>query len=174
MFCNSDYLNESRLSRIQNRLATASVIAIIVLVAILPLVAMSQTVETVQPGFGPTIVAVRQAESAGATPSEIGRLVALLNKALELNGEAVKLTAPDQAPKRAEILAQVDQTLTTVENEAAELTVVASQRSYMNRVFAYAGGIVAAVIATILFAFIVSFYEKYRIKRTFQMRITRK
>lgn len=139
-----------------------------------PLMVKSQTVETLQPRFGQTLALVHQAESAGATSGEIGELVALLNKALELNGEAVKLTAPEEAQKRAELLAQVDQILTTVENRAAELTSVASQRSYTNRVLSYVWGAIAAVLGTIVYAFTLSFYREYRIKRTFQMRVTRK
>lgn len=139
-----------------------------------PLMVKSQTAETLQPRFGQTLALVHQAESAGATSSEIGELVALLNKALELNGEAVKLTTPEEAQKRAELLAQVDHILTTVENRAAELTSVASQRSYTNRVLSYVWGAIAAVLGTIVYAFAVSFYREYRIKRTFQMRVTRK
>ena len=117
---------------------------------------------------------LHQAESAGATPSEIGALVALLNKALELNGEALKLTAPDEVQRRAELVAQVDHILMTVENRAADLTALASQRSYTNKVLTYVWGAIAAVLGTILYAFTMSFYRKYRIKRTFQMRISRK
>ena len=142
--------------------------------AIQPLAVRSQTIRTLEPRFGQTLVTLHQAESAGATPSEIGELVALLNKALELNGEALKLNAPDQAQKRADLLAQVEQILTTVQNQAAELTAVASQRTYNNTVLTYVGGAITAVLATIAYAFIVSFYQKYRIKRTFQMRVVPK
>jgi len=151
-----------------------AVLAIVSFVAMQPLMVKSQTVETLQPRFGQTLALVHQAESAGATSGEIGELVALLNKALELNGEAVKLTAPEEAQKRGELLAQVDQILTTVENRAAELTGVASQRSYTNRVLSYVWGAIAAVLGAIVYAFTVSFYREYRIKRTFQMRVTRK
>jgi predicted PurR-regulated permease PerM len=117
---------------------------------------------------------LHQAESAGATPSEIGALVALLNKAIELDTEAQKLNAPGEAQRHAELVAEVDQILTTVENRAAELAVIASQRSYTNRILTYVWGAVAAILGTALYSFMVSFYRKYRIKRTFQMRVTRK
>jgi len=100
--------------------------------------------------------------------------VALLNKALELNREAAKLTAPDQVQRQAELVAQIDQILMTVENRAAVLTALASQRSYTNEVLAYVWGAIAAVLGTILYAFTMSFYQKYRIRRIFQMRVTRK
>jgi len=174
ILCDRDYLNESQLRRIQNKLAVVGVLVVLALVAIQPLAVTSQTTDSLQLRFGETIAMLHQAESAGATPSEIGALVALLNKALELNGEALKLTAPDEVQRRAELVAQVDQILMTVENRAADLTALASQRSYTNKVLTYVWGAIAAVLGTILYAFTMSFYRKYRIKRTFQMRISRK
>ena len=173
MLRNFDYLNESQLRRTQTRLAIAAAI-VIAAVALVPLVAISQTATTIEPGFGPALVAVRQAESAGATPNEIASLVALLNKALELNEDALKLNGPGEAQNRIELISQVDQTLITVQGQATDLTALASHRSYTNKVLTYVGGIIAAVVGTVLFAFTVSFYRNYRIKRTFQMRITRK
>jgi hypothetical protein len=155
------------------KLATAAAIVILA-VTLLPILAISQSNETIQPSFAGTITALRQAETAGATPNETATLVVLLNKALELNGDALKLTAPSDANKRTQLILQVNQTLTTVQSQAQHLTALASQRSRMNKILAYIGGILAAFIGTILFAFIVSFYRSYRIKRTFQMRITRK
>jgi hypothetical protein len=149
-------------------------LAIVSFAAMQPLMVKSQTVETLQPRFGQTLVLVNQAESAGATSGEIGQLVALLNKALERNREAVKLTTPEEAQKRAGLLAQVDQILETVENRAAELNRVASQRSYTYRVLSYVWGATVAVFGTMVYAFAVSSYREYRIKRTFQMRVTRK
>jgi predicted PurR-regulated permease PerM len=144
------------------------------LISIQSFTATSQTIGTLQPGFGQTITALHSAESAGATSNEVTELVALLNKALELNGEALKMNTPDQAQKQADLYAQVDQILKTVQNRAAELTAVASHRSYTNRILTYVFGAVAAVLGTIVYAFTVSFYQKYRIKRTFQMRVARK
>jgi hypothetical protein len=162
------------LRRIQNELAVVGVLVVLALVAIQPLAVTSQTTDSLQLRFGETIAMVHQAESAGATPNEIGALVALLNKALELDREATKLTAPDEAQRRAELVAQADQILMTVENRAADLTALASQRSYTNKVLTYVWGAIAAALGTILYAFAVSFYQQYRIKRTFQMRVTRK
>ena len=160
---------------IHNKLPIIGVLAVLVILAIRPLTpATSQTVGTLQPGFGQAIVVLNRAESAGATSSEVSKLVALLNKALELNREALKLNATDEAETRAALLGQVDQILTTVKNRAIELTVAASQRSYNTRVLTYLGGAIAAVLGTITYAFAVSFYQKYRIKRTFQMRVIRK
>jgi hypothetical protein len=162
------------LRRIKSQLAISGALAILALIAVQPLTATSQTIETLQPRFGQALVVLHEAESAGATSSEAAELVALLNKALELDNEALKLSAPDQAQKQADLLAQVNQILMTVENRAAELTAVAAHRSYTNRILTYAFGAVAAVLGTILYAFAVSFYQKYRLKRTFQMRVARK
>jgi len=147
-------------------------VAIFALATIQPFTAASHTIETLQPGFGQTIVALHRAESAGATSSEIAELVVLLNKALELNVEALKLGTPYQ--RRADLLAQVDQILRTVENRAAELAAAASQRTHTNRVLTYVWGPIAAVLGTIVYAFAGSLCRKYRIKRTFQMKVTRK
>jgi hypothetical protein len=117
---------------------------------------------------------VRQAESAGATSSEVSELVILLNKALELDREAMTLNAPNETERRSALLVEANQTLTTVQNQAANLTVAASERTYTDKVLTYVGGAIAAALGTIIYAFSVSFYQKYRIKRTFQMRVTRK
>jgi hypothetical protein len=155
------------------KLATTAAILILA-VTFLPILAISQSNGTIEPSFAGTLGAVRQAEIAGATPNEIAVLVVLLNKALELNADALKLNATNDANKRAELISQVNQILTAVQSRAQSLTTLASQRSRMNKILTYTGGILAAFIGTVLFALIVSFYRAYRIKRTFQMRITRK
>jgi len=134
----------------------------------------SQTLGPLEQRFGGTITALHQAETAGAAPTEIESLVTLLNRALELNDQAMKLNTADETQRRTALLAQVNQILTTVEDQTAELTVVASQRTYTNKILTYAGGVVAATLGTVGYAFATSFYQKYRVKRTFQMRVTRK
>lgn len=146
----------------------------ILFVAIQPYTATSQTVGTLQPGFGQAIVVLHQAESAGATSSEVGQAVVLLNTALELNRQALKLNTPEEAERQAALLAQVDQILATVEKQAGELTLLAYRRMYTNKVVAYVWGAIAAVLGTIIIAFAMSFHHKNRIKRTFQMRVSRK
>ncbi len=145
----------------------------IVLIAILPLVT-SQTNETLEPAFSQAIVEVRNAQSAGATSSEVAGLMVLLNKALDLNREALKLNTTDESQQRTALLSQVDQTLAMVESQAADLTIVSSQRLYDNLVLAYVGGAIAAMLGTLIYVFTVRIYREYRIRRTFQMRVTRK
>lgn len=129
---------------------------------------------TLQPRFNAAIVSVRRAESSGATSGELSELVALLNTALDLNRQALKLNAPYQAEQRAELLGQVNQLLTTVTNRADELAVTSSQRMYANTVITYVGGAMFAVLGTIAYALAVRVYRNYRIKMTFQMKVSRK
>lgn len=144
------------------------------LIAIQPLTVTSQTIGALEPRFGETIVALHKAESAGATSSEIAELVVLLNNALALNAEALKLNTPSDASRHIALLAQVDQILTTVTSRAAELTAVAAQRTFTNKILAYVAGATAAVLGTVGYAFLTSFYQRYRVKRTFEMRVTHK
>ncbi len=158
-----------------NKFPTVAKLAILAILAILPLAPVkSQNMGTLQPGFGQTIIVVHKAESAGATSREISVLVGSLNKALEQDREALKLNAPNEAEQRTKLLAQVDQTLRTVQNQAIDLTAVAYQRTFMNEVLTYVSGAIAAVLGTITYVMAVSFHQKYRIKRTFQMKVSRK
>ena len=128
-------------------------------------------VGSLEPGFGNALLALQEAESAGASPAELSQLVTLLNNALELNRQAMALTRPDQAGQRAELLSQVDSTLTTVQNQAADLKVSASRRTAYDRTVTYVWGAVSAVLGTICYVLILSVYEKYRVKRTLQMKV---
>jgi hypothetical protein len=130
--------------------------------------------DEIQPGFNQAITQVRLAESAGATQSEITELLTTLNKALDLNEQALKLTSPNDAQRRAELLTQVNAMLNDVQTRAGELETVASQRTRTNTVLAYAYGGIAAAVGTFAYAFLFVFYRRYRIKRTFQMKVTPK
>ena len=144
------------------------------IIVIQPWIVTSQTLGPLEQRFGGTIAVLHRAESAGATSTEIESLVVLLNRALELNDEAMKLNRANETQARTALIAQVNQILTTVEDQAADLTIVASQRTYTNTILTYASGVVAATLGTVGYAYITSFYQKYRVKRTFQMRVTRK
>ncbi|MGA2973227.1 MAG: hypothetical protein ABSE39_11500 [Candidatus Bathyarchaeia archaeon] len=144
-----------------------SIIMVLALIGIEPSIAAPQ-IGMLQPGFNQAIVVLHQAESAGATSSEVSELVTLLNRALELNREALQPNTP--LGRRTELLAQVDQILLSVEGQSAELTAISSQRAYRDELFTYAGAAVAAILGTIVYAFAASLYQKYRIKRTFQMK----
>ena len=164
------YLIESGMLRIRK----IPILALLVVVSFIAVQAFaaSQTVETLQPGFGQAIVAVHSAEMAGATPSDISDLVSLLNKALEMNQEAQQPNTP--ADERAQLIAQVNQTLATVQTKAVDLTSIYQERTSMDRIVAYIVGAAIALLGTILYEFAVVFYQRYRVGRTFDMRVKRK
>ena len=152
-------------------LATAILIAVIM---ISPLYSSAQINQpNLQPSFGQAIVAVNNAEAAGATPNETAPLVALINKALALNREAYSLPTNQTAQGNA-LFSSVNQILTNVTNQANDLTTTSTQRTYTNKIITYVTGIVVAVIGTLAYVFGVELYQRYRIKRTFQMRIKAK
>lgn len=125
--------------------------------------------ETLQPGFSQALIALHNAESAGASTNETSSLVTLLNRALELNREALNLNSTEQ-DRRNILLAQVNQTLTLEENQAVQITSLAAQRTYINKIITYLSAAVIAILGTIIFAFTLSFYRTYRMRRTFQMK----
>jgi phosphoribosylanthranilate isomerase len=131
----------------------------------------SQPTGQLQSHFKQAIVQVHKAESAGATTDEVAKLAVLLNKALELNEQALALTRPEDAQKRAQLLAQVDEMLDSVQGNATQLELVASQRTFTNNALTYISGGIGAFIATIAYAYGLSFWRKYRVKRTFQMKV---
>jgi hypothetical protein len=146
-------------------------IMIVLLLSSRPVNVTSQATGQLEPRFNQVIVQVHKAESAGATPEEIANLVALLNRALELNQQALALTRPEDAQNQTQLLSQVDQVLGTVQFEATQLELVAAQRTFTNNVLAYVSGGIAAILATIAYAYGLSFWRKYRVKRTFQMKV---
>jgi hypothetical protein len=146
----------------------------IVLAILLPLTAQTTTsalqpAEELQPRFGSAFALVHRAEAAGATREEIADLVLLLNKALQLGEEATRL--PGSEAQRVALLAQANETLGRVETEATQLEVTSSQRMFTNRTVAYVSGGIAAFLATLAYVCTGYVWRKYRIKRTFQMRI---
>jgi hypothetical protein len=114
---------------------------------------------------------IHKAESAGATSQEVANLVAPLNRAVELNEQALGVTQPGDAGKRAQLLGQVDQILSGVQSNATVLESVASRRTFTNTALTYISGGVAAFLVTIAYVYCVDFYRKYRVKRTFQMKV---
>jgi hypothetical protein len=146
----------------------------IVLAILLPLTAQTsssalQPTEELQPRFSSAFALVHRAEAAGATREETADLVLLLNKALQLSEEATRL--PGSETQRVALLAQANETLGRVETEATRLEVTASQRTFTNRIAAYVTGGIGALLATIAYAYGGYIWRRYRIKRTFQMRI---
>jgi hypothetical protein len=146
-------------------------IMIALLLSLRPVNVASQSTGQLGPRFNQVILQVHKAESAGATKDEVASLVALLNRALELNEQALQLKGAEGTQKQVQLLTQVDEILGTVQHEAAQLEVVAAQRTFTNNVLTYVSGGIAAILATIAYAYGLSFWRKYRIKRTFQMKV---
>lgn len=134
----------------------------------------SRPPDGLQPSFNQAIALVHQAESVGATSDEVSGLVMLLNKALKLDEAALNLTRPDDTQRRAGLLAEVDEILVNVQTKAIQLEVVASRRAFTNKMVAYLSGAIMAFVATVAYAYGTSFWRRYRVKRTFQMRISPK
>jgi hypothetical protein len=117
-----------------------------------------------------TLHDLQRAESAGAKPTEMQKLIDKMNSIIVLQSQLQSLPVQD-TERRAQLLGQINATLTSVDSQAIELEATASQRTYMNHVIAYSSGIIGAVIATAAYYYALILYKRYRIKRTFQMKI---
>lgn len=148
-------------------------VALLAVLFITPHIVTSQPSEDLQPRFNRALALVHQTEAAGATREEVTDLVVLLNKALQLDEEAVR-TPASEATRRVDLLFQVNEALGTVEAEAGQVAVVAARRTFNNRLLAYVSGGIAAVALTFAYVLGARFWREYRMKRTFQMRVFRK
>jgi hypothetical protein len=155
------------------RWMTLTATILIAIIMITPFHTLAQINLTLQPGFGQAITAVNNAEAAGATPNEIQPLVALLNRALELNQEASTLPI-NQTGEHDQLISSANQILTNVTNQANDLTTKSAQRAYSNKIITYASGIIIAVLGTLGYVVTAEFYERYRIKLTLQMKVKQK
>ncbi|MGD0423888.1 MAG: hypothetical protein ABSA92_10585 [Candidatus Bathyarchaeia archaeon] len=113
---------------------------------------------------------LQRAESAGATSTEMQRLIDQMNSIIGLQSQLQNLPVQD-TETRVQLLSQINATLTSIDSQANRLEVTASQRTYMGHVIAYSSGVVGAVIATAAYYYGLILYRRYRIKRTFQMKI---
>jgi len=165
------YLNESQMNVFKWLIVTATIL--IALIMITPFYGRAQISLTLQPGLGQAITAVNNAEAAGAYPNEVIPLVALLNRALELNQEASTLSL-NQTGEHDQLISGASRILANVTNQANDLTTKSAQRAYSNKIITYASGIIIAVLGTFAYVAIAEFYERYRIKFTFQMKVKRK
>jgi hypothetical protein len=166
-------LNERHMALVR-RLLIVLATTILFFLAFRASIVTSQTATNqLQPGFNEALSTLQRAEAAGATSSELAPLVDLLNKALDLSNQANRLSAED-SQTRSQLQTQISDQLKSVETQAAQLENMASQRTFTNRVITYVSGGVGAVIGTLAYAYGTSFWRKYRVKRTFQMKISTK
>jgi hypothetical protein len=164
-------VDEWQMSRVRRFLIVFAGVVLFLVIFRLGVVG-SQPVGQLQPGFNGALSALQRAEAAGATQGELAPLVDALNKALSLNDQLNQLSAQDS--NRSKLQAQISEQLNGVETQAAGLESLASQRVFMDRVVAYVAGGVGALVAALAYAYGTSLWSKYRVKRTFQMRISRK
>jgi hypothetical protein len=127
--------------------------------------------QALQPGFNNVLVLVRHAEEAGATSAELAPLVAGLNKALEFNVKVSALNQPNETQSRQTVLGQLNGLLLGLGRNATQLESTASQRTFTNKATSYVGGGIGALIGAVLLGYCLAFWRKYRVKRTFEMRI---
>ena len=163
-------MNESQLRQISN---LAKVVSVLTLILVVQTATKSQTTSTFPSDLSQTLIMIRNAETSGARQSELSNLTVPLNSAVGLYQEADNLS-PQKSTERAQLVAQASQILAEVRANATYLASVASERTYLDTVLTYTGAALAAAIGTALYAVAISFYRKSRIRRTLQMRITRK
>ena len=113
---------------------------------------------------------VQAAELSGANPDEMRELAVQLNTMIGLQDELQNLS-PQELGKRAQLTEQINNTLTKVDVQANEIATRASQRTSINDLVAYSSGVVGAVIATVVYHYGTLLRRRYRVKRTFQMKI---
>jgi len=110
------------------------------------------------------------AELSGANSDEMRGLAVQLNTVLALQDELQNLP-PQELGRRAQLSQQINATLTRVDMEANELATKASQRTSITHLVAYSSGVVGAVIVTVAYYYAALLQRRYRIKRTFEMKI---
>ena len=151
---------------------TASVLVILVAITIVALVAYPALVvsQSVNLQLNAVIQDIRKAESAGAKPGEMRQLIDQMNSVSQLQDQIQNLS-PQDIGKKAQLLGEINSTLSSIDAQAIQLETTAAQRTYMDHVIAYSSGVIGAVIGTVAYYYGVLLYRRYRIKRTFQMKI---
>lgn len=114
---------------------------------------------------------VQKADSSGATPNEMRGLVTQLNSVIQLQNELTSLPSQD-TDRRAQVLEQINRTLSSIDGEAIQIAANASERTSLNHSIAYSSAIAAAVLGTIVYYYGGLLWRKYRIKRIMEMKIT--
>jgi len=141
---------------------------------ILALIAQPQLVTSQLVGsesqFNRLVRDVQTADSSGATPDEMHALVTQLNTLIQLQNKLGSLP-PQATDRRIQALQQINRTLNSIDGEAIQIAVNASERTSLDHLVAYSSGIVAAVLGTIVYYYGGLLWRKYRIKRIMGMRM---
>jgi hypothetical protein len=155
--------------RLALTLLAACLSTIIIALSVHPVLVVSQSTDY-NTRLNNVIQDVQKAELAGARPEEINGLIVQLNSVVALQDE-LQNTPAQEADKRAQLTAQINNTLSTVDAQAIQLAAIASQRSHVDHMVTYSSGVVGAVIGTVACYCGILLWQKYRVKRTFRMRI---
>ena len=145
------------------------VLAVLMPILLNPILVSSQT-NQIRSELNKTLQDARRAELSGANTEEMGSLIDGLNSVAQLEDELHNLPSQDTS-QRAQILAQISSTLSTVDTEANQIEISASQRTFLNHLVTYSSGVIGALLVTLTCHYCVLLQRKYRIKRTFQMDI---
>jgi len=162
-------LGEFELSRNVQRTLTLALVAAAISLIVIPMLVSSQS-EGI--ALSTTLQDLQRAQAAGATQTEMQRLVDELNSIVNLQTELQSMSPSDM--RRDQLLSEINSTLTTVDAQAVQLESVAAQRTYLNHVYAYSLGVIGAIVGTVVYYYGLILYRRYRIKQTFRMKITPK
>ena len=149
----------------------AIAISVLVLFLTSPLLA-SQSAES-QPDLNKVIQDVQRAEAAGARPEELGRLINELNSVNALEDQMQNLSSQEVA-KRSQLLEEINNSLATIDIEANQIDMAASQRTFTAHIIVYSSAAVGAALTTLASHYISLLWRKYRGKRALQLKIVPK
>jgi len=117
-----------------------------------------------------TYTDVLEAEASGATAQEMTILTAQLNHAIQIQDQLQNVTLP--SGKTRELVLELNETLVNTDREARDI--IASNREMTAFLLRSTLAAVSALLVTIAYHWSTIIWRKYRIKRTFQMRIVPK
>jgi len=143
-----------------------------ILLLVRPMQVSSQSPPS-QPQMNNVIQDVLTAEKAGAQPDEMQKLADELNSLLVLEDQLQKL-GPQEADKRSQLLAEIDDKLVSVDLQAMQIEVTASHRTMTEHIVIYSLGGFAAALATIAFQYTSLLLRKSRGKRALHSTIVPK
>ncbi|MGA8905852.1 MAG: hypothetical protein WB661_12685 [Candidatus Bathyarchaeia archaeon] len=149
----------------------AIAIAVLVLFLTSPLLA-TQSAEA-QPNLNKVIQDVQRAEAAGARPEELGKLINELNSVNALEDQLQNLNS-QEADKRSQLLGEINNSLATIDIEANQIDIAASQRTFTDHMIVYSSAGVGAALTTLVSHYLSSLWRKYRGKRALQLKIVPK
>jgi len=115
-----------------------------------------------------TLQDLRGAEAAGAKPSEMEGLIDRMNSVAALETQLQNTPTEDDA-RRAQLLQEINSTLASVDGQATQLEMIASQRTYMDHLIAYASAGIGAIAGTVAYYYGVELYRRYRTRLAFRM-----